>query len=215
MQFEEFVKRVSKLSNLDLPGQEAHYLMAPAERIQQLSALDVEQRKPREAGVMAVFYPNSKGETTLVLILRRTYKGVHSNQVGFPGGKAEAVDVDLEDTARRETEEEVGLKGEDIRVLKKLTRLYIPPSNFWVQPFIGVVDYTPEFIPEEAEVAAILEVPLTAFLSDKSLIRRQIDTSYGSMIDVPAFQLAGHVVWGATAMMLSEIKWVLREIDTF
>ncbi|PHQ30302.1 NUDIX hydrolase [Leeuwenhoekiella nanhaiensis] len=215
MQFEEFLKQISKLSILDLPGQEAHYLMAPEERIQQLSKLDIEKRKPREAGVMAVFYPDSQGETTLVLILRRTYKGVHSNQVGFPGGKAEPVDADLEATALRETEEEVGLKAEDIRVLKKLTRLYIPPSNFWVQPYIGVVDYTPEFIPEEAEVAAILEVPLTAFLSEDSLIRRQIDTSYGSMIDVPAFDLAGHVVWGATAMMLSEIKWVLQQIDAF
>lgn len=77
MQFEEFLKRVSKINNLDLPGQEAHFLMAPQESIQQLSELAIEERKPRNAGVLAVFYPNEEGETTLVLILRKTYKGVH------------------------------------------------------------------------------------------------------------------------------------------
>lgn len=215
MQFEEFLKRVSKINILDLPGQEAHFLMAPQERIQQLSELAIEERKPRNAAVLAVFYPNEEGETTLVLILRKTYKGVHSNQVGFPGGKEEQIDEDLEATALRETEEEVGLNAQDIQVIKKLTRLYIPPSNFWVQPFMGIVDYTPQFIAEEAEVESILEVSLAAFLSDDSLIRRQIDTSYGSMVDVPAFDLKGHVVWGATAMMLSEIKLVLQEIDRF
>ena len=215
MNFEEFLKRVSKVNNLDLPGQEAHFLMAPEERVQQLSELVIEGRKPRNAAVLAVFYPNKNGETTLVLILRKTYKGVHSNQVGLPGGKEEQIDEDLEATALRETEEEVGLNASDIQIIKKLTRLYIPPSNFWVQPFMGIVDYTPEFSAEEAEVESILEVSLAAFLSDDSLIRRQIDTSYGSMIDVPAFELAGHVVWGATAMMLSEIKWVLQEIDAF
>ncbi len=214
MQFEEFLKRIPKLSNLDLPGQEAHYLMAPQERVKELSNLDIQKKNPRRAGVMAVFYPDKEAVTHLVLILRKTYKGVHSNQVGFPGGKEELIDTSMEATALRETEEEVGLAATDIQVIKELSRLYIPPSNFWVHPFIGIVDYTPVFVAEEAEVAAILEVPLTTFLSDDSLIKRQIDTSYGSMIDVPAFYLAGQVVWGATAMMLSEIKWVLQQIDT-
>lgn len=213
MQFDEFLKQVPKLSNLELLGQEAQFLMAPDERIRALSEMDIEAKKPRWAGVMAVFYPNTKGETTLVLILRKTYKGVHSNQVGFPGGKAEAFDESIKHTALRETEEEVGLPQNEINVVKKLTKLYIPPSNFWVQPFIGYVEQTPVFTKEDAEVEAILEVPLEEFLADKSVITQRIDTSYGTMLDVPAFYLSEHVVWGATAMMLSEVKWAFQQID--
>ena len=109
-----------KLSNLQLLGQEAQFEMAPDERIRALSEMDIEAKKPRWAGVMAVFYPNAEGETTLVLILRKTYKGVHSNQVGFPGGKAETVDQSIKHTALRETEEEVGLAQSEIEVVKKL-----------------------------------------------------------------------------------------------
>lgn len=213
MQFDEFLKQVPKLSNLELLGQEAQFLMAPDERIRALSEMDIEAKKPRWAGVMAVFYPNTKGETTLVLILRKTYKGVHSNQVGFPGGKAETFDESIKQTALRETEEEVGLAQSEINVVKKLTKLYIPPSNFWVQPFIGYVEQTPVFTKEDAEVEAILEVPLEEFLADKSVITQRIDTSYGTMLDVPAFYLSEHVVWGATAMMLSEVKWAFQQID--
>ncbi|HAX14019.1 MAG TPA: coenzyme A pyrophosphatase, partial [Leeuwenhoekiella sp.] len=101
----------------------------------------------------------------------------------------------------------------EINVVKKLTKLYIPPSNFWVQPFIGYVEQTPVFTKEDAEVEAILEVPLEEFLADKSVITQRIDTSYGTMLDVPAFYLSEHVVWGATAMMLSEVKWAFQQID--
>ncbi|MEH6656556.1 CoA pyrophosphatase [Leeuwenhoekiella marinoflava] len=202
-----------KLSNLTLLGQDAQFLMAPDERIRALKDTDIEAKNPRWAGVMAVFYPNEAGETTLVLILRKTYKGVHSNQVGFPGGKAEAFDASIEETALRETEEEIGVDRDTIEVIKKLTKIYIPPSNFWVQPFIGIVQSKPVFVKEEAEVEAILEVPLTEFLDEKKVIKQRIDTSYGTMLEVPAFYLTEHVVWGATAMMLSEVKWALQQLD--
>ncbi|RXG16342.1 8-oxo-dGTP pyrophosphatase MutT (NUDIX family) [Leeuwenhoekiella aestuarii] len=213
MQFEEFLKRMPKLSNLTLLGQEAQFLMAPDERIRALKDIDIEAKNPRWAGVMAVFYPNGSGDTMLVLILRKTYKGVHSNQVGFPGGKVESFDASLEETALRETEEEIGVDRNTIEVIKKLTKIYIPPSNFWVQPYIGIVRSKPTFTKEEAEVEAILEVPLKEFLDDKKVIKQRIDTSYGTMLEVPAFYLAERVVWGATAMMLSEVKWALQQLD--
>ncbi|MFI8378237.1 NUDIX hydrolase [Leeuwenhoekiella sp. NPDC079379] len=213
MQFEEFIKRLPKISNLELPGQEAHYLMAPTERIDALNELDIETRKPRWAGVMSLFYPHAvSGETMLVLILRKTYKGVHSNQVGFPGGKAEDFDKNIQETALRETEEEIGVDRLSIEVFKKLTKVYIPPSNFWVQPFIGIVRHTPKFIKEDSEVESIMEVTLTEFLADTSIITQTVDTSYGKMVDVPAFLLTDRVVWGATAMMLSEVKWALQQL---
>jgi len=212
MEFRVFIQRLPKISNLPLPGKTAQFLMAPMERIKSLKEVDIAKLNPRQAAVMALFYPDNNGETHIILMLRKTYKGVHSNQVGFPGGKLEPEDTDEEAAAVRETEEEIGVAAGDIRVLKKLTNIYIPPSNFWVQSFIGFVDYTPQFIPQEEEVEALIEVPLTEFMSDVSLVTQTLSTSYAEELEVPAFNLQGHIVWGATAMMLSEVKELLRKV---
>ncbi len=197
---------------MPLPGEEAHKKLAPLIRINELKDIDITKKNPHEAGVMAVFYPGDENETRLVLILRKTYKGVHSNQVGFPGGRVEIQDSDLEATALRETEEEVGIPRDEIEVVKKLTKLYIPPSNFWVQPFIGLLSKKPVMIPQESEVEAILEVKLSEFLDDEYMITENLSTSYATNIEVPAYKLNGHVVWGATGMMLSEIREMLLKI---
>ncbi len=195
-----------------LPGEDAHRKLAPLIRINELNNLDMSKLTPSQAGVMAIFYPGEDKQTRLVLILRKTYKGVHSNQVGFPGGRIEVEDKDLEETALRETEEEVGIHRNDIEVLKKLTKLYIPPSNFWVQPYLGILHKTPKMIPQETEVEAILEVKLSEFLNDQSMITENLSTYYANNIEVPAYKLNGHVVWGATGMMLSEIRELLLKI---
>ncbi len=197
---------------MPLPGEAAHRKLAPLIRINELREIDMSQRNPQHAGVMAVFYPDIELHTRLVLILRKTYKGVHSNQVGFPGGRVEEIDTSLEDTALRETEEEVGIPQKDIEVIKKLTRLYIPPSNFWVQPYVGILHQTPTLVPQESEVEKILEVRLSDFLNENSIITENLSTSYAREIEVPAYSLNGHVVWGATGMMLSEIRELLLKI---
>lgn len=180
-------------------------------RLRELENLNIEQKKPNQAAVMAVFYPGRQEETKFVLILRKTYKGVHSNQVGFPGGRAEEYDRDLLETALRETEEEVGIPQQEVKMLRELTKLYIPPSNFWVQPFMGMMQRTPILVPQETEVESVIEIDIEDFLSDSCLTRRRLSTSYAKNIEVPAFLLNGHVVWGATAMMLSEMKEILRQ----
>lgn len=197
---------------MPLPGEAAHRKLAPLQRIKELEAINIEERQPQEAGVMAVFYPGQEGETRLVLILRKTYRGVHSNQVGFPGGRVEPEDRNLEETALRETEEEVGIPRSDIEVIKQLSKLYIPPSNFWVQPFIGLLYETPTLIPQEAEVEKILEVKLRDFLDDSILVKERLTTSYAIDIEVPAYLLNDQIVWGATGMMLSEIRELLKKI---
>ncbi len=197
---------------MQLPGESAHRKLAPLIRINELEKIDMSKRNPQEAGVMAVFYPDIEMETRLVLILRKTYKGVHSNQVGFPGGRVEESDKDLRDTALRETEEEVGIPQNEIEVIKKLTRLYIPPSNFWVQPYLGLMQKTPKMIAQESEVEKILEVKLSDFLNDENVITENLSTSYAKEIEVPAYSLNGYVVWGATGMMLSEIRELLLKI---
>ncbi|MFI2742508.1 NUDIX hydrolase [Zhouia sp. PK063] len=212
MNFDNFSDSISKIIKLQLPGQIAHYKMAPLERITALSEINIEARKPRNAAVLLLFYPDAAQQTKFVLTLRHTYKGVHSNQVGLPGGKEERYDISLEATALRETTEEIGVPSENIKVHKALTEVYIPPSNFRVFPFLGTVNYQPEFIPQDAEVAQIIETNLDDFLDDKSVVSRELTTSYAAKIHVPAFSLNGFTVWGATAMMLSEVKELLKQV---
>lgn len=211
MDFDKFLKRSSNLRKITLPGEEAHYKLAPKFRDEELKKIDFSKKKAKQAAVMSVFYPGLQQETKFVLILRKTYKGVHSNQVGFPGGRVEKKDENLMQTALRETEEEVGIPRNEVEVIKEMTKLYIPPSNFWVQPYLGIMEKTPILVPQETEVEAVLEIDVDDFLSDSCLIRQTLSTSYAKNVDVPAFFLGGHVVWGATAMMLSEMKDILKQ----
>ncbi len=161
---------------------------------------------------MALFYPGLERQTHLVLILRNTYPGVHSNQIGLPGGKQEAGDRDLKETALRETHEEIGVPQGHIEVIRAITEVYIPPSNFEVHPFIGLYEKEAAFVIQESEVAALIEVALADFMDDSKLMMQNLSTSYAENIAVPAFELNGHTVWGATAMMLSEIKELFRQV---
>lgn len=210
MVFSEFLKSVVKIKNLPLLGEDSQFKMVPPFRQELLRKQGDNIKQAKKAAVMALFYPDANNVTYLVLILRKTYKGVHSAQVGFPGGKLEA-DETLQEAALRETEEEVGIAQKTITVLKALSEVYIPPSNFYVYPFIGVANIPLQFIKQDDEVEAVIEVPLSEFLDDKNLVTKTVKASYQAEIEVPAFKLQGHIVWGATAMMLSEIKDMLLE----
>lgn len=181
-------------------------------RIQWLKSNEIKEKNPKRAGVMALFYPDIDQNTKLLLILRKTYQGVHSNQIGFPGGKVEEQDKDLLETALRETHEEVGVTPESVEVLKELSEVYIPPSNFLVQPFMGVYSNPRHFVIQESEVEALVEVYLRDFLDNSNHIEEKLSTSYAKNINVPAYRLNGYTVWGATAMMMSEIKELLEQV---
>lgn len=161
---------------------------------------------------MALFFPNPQKETMLVLILRKTYRGVHSGQIGFPGGRVETVDKNLEDTAIRETYEEIGVRPSNITVIRELTRVYIPSSNFWVYPYVGITNHTPRFRRQESEVEELILVKLEDLMEDNNIGSEVLSTSYTEDIEVPAFLLNGKVVWGATAMMLNEVKRMLAKV---
>ena len=166
MNFDKFLESTSKIENIDLPGEESQFKMSPPFRKKLLERYKEKMKDARHAGVLALFYPDVNKETRFVLILRKTYKGVHSAQIGFPGGKVEPEDKDLKDTAVRETFEEVGVPIEDMEVLRQLTQVYIPPSNFYVQPFIGICKTTPRFIRQQDEVEAVVRVLLADLLND-------------------------------------------------
>jgi 8-oxo-dGTP pyrophosphatase MutT (NUDIX family) len=211
MNFQDFLQIVPHFNAVNLPGVDAHNIMVPKERLEIMKKINFEQIKPKIAAVMMLFYPKD-GITHLVLIVRNSYEGVHSSQIAFPGGKYESEDANFEETALRETHEEIGIHPEKIEILKAFTKLYIPPSNFMVYPFLGICKEEIVFNPNPEEVSGIIELPLSTFLSDAIIIKSKIKTSYANAIDVPAFKIEEHIVWGATAMILSELKVVLKEL---
>ena len=212
MLFNSFLESVVKIKHLNLFGEASHAKMSPPYRLELAEKMKEKAKSVKKAGVMALFYPNEAGETYLILILRKTYKGVHSGQVGFPGGKYEDKDNDLMITAIRETEEEVGVPKSMVEVIKTMSPLYIPPSNFMVHPYLAVSETTPNFVKQDEEVEGIIEVKLIDFIDESNIITTRVPTSFNVQVDVPAFKLNGYIVWGATAMMLGEVKDLLKQV---
>jgi len=212
MEFKKFSQEVPKIKNLPLPGRASHYKMAPEMRRETLEKRMEPGKITRKAGVIALFYPDKDEDTRLLFILRKTYPGVHSNQIGFPGGQQETEDGSLLETALREAEEEVGIERPRVTVIRAMSELYIPPSNFEVWPFIGLYDKQKPFTLQQTEVETLVEVPLGQILDDGRRTTRRMKTSYAREVEVPAYELGGFIVWGATAMMLSEIKELLKKV---
>jgi 8-oxo-dGTP pyrophosphatase MutT (NUDIX family) len=203
-----FIQEISNKLAQPLPGREAQYRMAHVVR----TTYQAPPTDARIASVLALFYPKND-EWHLVFIERAaSHPGDrHAGQISFPGGKKEPQDQVLSDTALREAEEEIGVRASDIQLLGGLTDLYIPVSNFQVHPFVGWLDYTPEFSPQESEVAAVIEVPLHEFLTPEIIQSRHLQISPNLRLrNVPFFNVHGKTLWGATAMMMSELLHVLE-----
>jgi 8-oxo-dGTP pyrophosphatase MutT (NUDIX family) len=162
----------------------------------------------REAGALILLYPDPK-ELSFVLTRRTETVGMHKGQVSLPGGAREGAER-LDETAKREASEELGIGADRIEILgAPLTPLYIPVSDFWVTPFVGYWSYEPLFTPEPDEVIELISTPLDCLLDD-SAIEQEIWEIRGERVSVPFFLIQGHKVWGATAMMLSEFAAMLR-----
>jgi 8-oxo-dGTP pyrophosphatase MutT (NUDIX family) len=212
MNFESFLQSISKIEQIPLPGQTSQFKMSPPFRLELIEQQREAMKTSKKAAVTALFYPDEKQVTKLILILRKTYRGVHSAQVGFPGGRREDADESLSHAALRETWEEVGVPIADIKVIKAMTELYIPPSNFTVYPYFCFTSKTPIFVKQDDEVEELIEVMLTDFMDELSVTSVEVMTSLKKEMEVPAYRLNGHIVWGATAMMLSELKDLLKTV---
>lgn len=204
------VERLASRLARPLPGLEAQVLMAPLDRGDDPSVLSVEGKVAREAATLVLLYPlDDRGAPALVLTVRQPGLRDHSGQVSFPGGRRDGEET-AEETALREGYEEIGVDPAVPRVLGRLSPLYIPPSRFSVYPVVAAMDERPPFVAQEAEVAALLEVPLVRLL-DPDTRRSRLRDVRGGRFETPFFALDGHEVWGATAMMLSEFTALLQE----
>ena len=185
----------------------AHFNMSPSGRRLE----PPEGIAAREAGVLELVYPHD-GVLRVVLTRRNDALRGHSGQISFPGGRRDSTDESFTATALRETCEELGL-CEGIQVIGTLSPMYIPPSNFKVYPTVGYVDAPPVFTPNEAEVAEIFSVSLDDLINPqlKSIEERVIQ---GTPLNVPFYLVSGHKVWGATAIMLSELEQRLLSAQT-
>jgi len=198
---------------LPLPGKEAQYKMATYRRMPFKEKPIPE--KVKLASVLCLLYPKD-GKLHLPLIQRVIAEGdKHSGQMSFPGGKLESSDKSKQAGALREANEEIGILSEDVKMLGALTPLYIPASNFQVFPFVGYLNYKPTFIPQEREVAEVVEVALADLIASKSLKYKSMEFRKNYKVkNVPYFDVNNKTVWGATGMMLSEFVAIINQINS-
>ena len=204
MQFNTFYSLIPKLKTAKLGGVSAQFLLAPAYR-KAYDLVKIKAANPTKAAVLIVVFPNAQEETCFVLTQRASYNGHHSQQISFPGGKQEKEDRSLFMTALRETKEEIGIKISPNSLIKTLTEVYIPPSNFLVTPHVVVLDKAPKFTPNY-EVEKVLTPTLSQLLDDATVQVAQVQTTAKKNLSAPSFLFEDKAVWGATAMMLSELK---------
>ncbi len=202
-----FVEKLKQEIEKGLPGWDAQKRMAPLGRNRSLYVPE-NIHNTRESGVLIWLYPSEDKVFTRLIL--RTEGGVHSGQVAFPGGKAEPTDSGFWSTALREANEEVGLPSEKISFVGALTQLFIPPSNFWVHPFIGTSEKLESTSISTAEVQKYFDINILQLLEPESKEEKIITVSTGAKIKTPTYTLDGHTVWGATAMMLSELEELIQ-----
>ncbi len=211
MTINRFIEIIPKIKESIVYSSFSQLKMAPPFR---KDLLDLRRYKnSKKAGVTVLFHPYND-KVCFTLILRNEYNGVHSNQVSFPGGSFEKNDNNIFDTALRETNEEIGVDINEVILIRKLQNVYVPPSNYDISPFMVYTKDHLNFLKEEKEVKEIINVDLEQLLDDSNIVNTKgsnVSDRYGDTI-VPAYKLNGHFVWGATAIILSEVKDLIEVV---
>lgn len=189
----------------DLPGITSHLKMSPSHRTKELLTMKIGDFQPRLSAVLIIFF--HEGEKLKIVFIRRSeYVGIHSGQIAFPGGRYEEEDIDLETTALREVEEEIGITADSIEILRQLSDLYVPPSNFLMRTFVGYTRERPRYVIDAREVQEVLEFDFDAFYSERVIKTIDFQAHNSThMIQAPCYEINGTIIWGATAMVLTEL----------
>ena len=191
MQFHSFLEFVPKIQELRLPGLPEQLTMAPSMRKQLLEKPII---NPKKASVICLFYEGIHGETCFYLIRRSSYPGVHSNQVGFPGGQIDPEDQTPWEAAKRELWEELGISPQQVSLIREITSLYIPPSRFWVNCFLAYSTGENKLQLDQNEVKEVISVSLAELINIKMSFTDQLESKG---VETPIYMLSDNTVWGA------------------
>jgi 8-oxo-dGTP pyrophosphatase MutT (NUDIX family) len=202
MKFDTVIKHLADVLKHPLPGKIGQLSMVPLPVDEERFALR-EVPNARKGAVLLLLYPDAGG-CMVPFIKRSIYEGTHAGQISLPGGKWEATDASLEYTAQRETEEEIGVQVDSIKILGCLSKLYIPPSNYLVEPYVGYVEDKPKFSPDPREVDRVITCSFAHLISRSTRKQKDIVVRNNISLSAPYFDIDNEVVWGATAMILGE-----------
>ena len=198
-------KQIKDVITEGLPGIEAQLKLSPESR-----SLFPDKKHKTDAAILILLYKDIEENICTVFMKRQAYNGAHSAQISFPGGKAETNDQSLLHTALRESKEEIGIDPKKVEIIGKLTELYIPVSNFMVHPYIGIAQSIPKFNIDKTEVDYLITFPVHKLISHTI---SYTNMNYkGKSYRVPYFDIKNEMIWGATAMILSEFIEVLKKV---
>ncbi|MDI9356774.1 MAG: CoA pyrophosphatase [Chitinophagaceae bacterium] len=208
-EYETFIFQIKTALLGELPGIDAQKKLSPSPDSSERFHIEGRTDASKSA-VLILFYPTDNKNPHFPLIQKPKNSRVHSNQIAFPGGRYEEQDTNLFRTALRETQEEIGIDASTVHIIGNLTSLYIPISNFILFPVVGFLDYSPTFIPDNNEVAKIIPAPVEWLLHTEIKTKNIPLYSIHNTL-VPCYEIENHVIWGATAMVLSELYDLLKQ----
>jgi 8-oxo-dGTP pyrophosphatase MutT (NUDIX family) len=191
---------LKKQLGLRLPGTESHLKMLPPGRILKLPA---EQENYYDSAVLLLLFP-FQSKVQICLIRRPATMKNHAGQIAFPGGKREKVDTDYVQTALREAHEEIGVDRNSIQIVGQLSTVFVEVSSFLITPIVGWLDEKPDIVIDPSEVDEVILVSLEELSDQKNRCSRELETRTGRLC-VPGYEINGSFIWGATAMILSEL----------
>lgn len=198
---------IKKALSQALPGQVSHRKMLPLNR--ELSAQPDDLLQVKHSSVLLLLFKENN-ELNACLIKRPAHMKHHAGQIALPGGQIEKWETALE-TAFRETWEEIGISREKIEILGSLSELYVQVSGFLIHPFVGWISEKPAFIINKNEVEKTISFPLRLL---KNIIEETEIETFTGQLKVPCFKFEDEIIWGATAMILSEFYDTIRQFTT-
>lgn len=200
-------ENIKKALSQALPGSVSHLKMLPLNR--ELSAKPDELARIKHSSVLLLLFKENN-ELNACLIKRPAHMKHHASQIGLPGGRIEKGETAIE-TALRETLEEIGITSDQIEILGSLSEIYVQVSGFQIHPFVGWINEKPAFTINKNEVEKTISFPLRLL---KDIIEETEIETFTGLLKVPCFKFENEIIWGATAMILSEFYDTLQQFQT-